>query len=517
MKSGSVSSSNAFECLRELETLETTLTVAQQKVDAAQLFELAIACWEALVAKYGVAESQKRVERIMALVVDYKADTVRPTLARHMFERYLPLTTPGPSRANALHRYARTLSRQGDYVLAVTALDSAAKELDSLPANILLGDILSHRAVCLQRANKLEDARNSNRAAHAIRTKLGDVEGASICDNVLGVIELKLGNYEIAGRLFETAANAFRQTGNLLNLPRALGNLIVLLMRTGSLTEALECLDEIEALQIAANDAAGLARNWGNKGTVYFDLGDYDKALDCFEKSVQQAVRTRDRQVIKASKLNQGMVLAASERHSEAIRIYNEDGLIEKDDGITACGVHVGRAYSLAAMDQTEGAREHVSRGYQIALELNDQITLARTHYVRGFISSREGKHVAAIGDFERALEVVTEAKARLSVRGEFATRLAEEHAQTGSHELSLQHSRNALDCFLTAGVSNSVWYFRCLSTIAISEQASGNAADARFVALDAVEVMPSIGPSLRENREVMGLISRVKGLITPR
>lgn len=125
------------------------------------------------------------------------------------------------------------------------------------------------------------------------------------------------------------------------------------------------------ALQMAERSTEARARGWrgslyNNLGWTYHDAGDYEKALDMFEKALQFRVEQRKEREVRIARWCIARTLRSLGRVEEALRMQ-----LELADQAEAAGdpdgyIHEELGEGLLLLGFTEEARPHFGKAYAI-------------------------------------------------------------------------------------------------------------------------------------------------------
>jgi CHAT domain-containing protein/tetratricopeptide (TPR) repeat protein len=289
------------------------------------------------------------------------------------------------------------------------------------------------------------DTSNSTQGPESIET-LVEAAGVYRLELVLLGKRAAPGRYEV--RVAEMRP-AEPQDKNRISAQKAFGEARRL---TGQRTEessrgSIAKFEEALSLRRAAHDLEGEALTLNTLGWVYFDLGERQKALDCFNKSLP-ICRSLDERRREAYVLNSiAAVYDWLGEKQTAIEYFNRSVLLWR-----AAGYKRGEAYTLQLIGlayMSLGEHQKVLDLYQQALQL-----WAAAGYRRGEASTLNnlGALYYALGDGPRALEFYDRA---LLIRRELGDRLGEAqavnniglvHRSLGKNELALGYYNQALE-----------------------------------------------------------------------
>jgi tetratricopeptide (TPR) repeat protein len=155
--------------------------------------------------------------------------------------------------------------------------------------------------------------------------------------------------------------------------------------------------------------------NWGNLGLAVFNLGQAERALHCFERSLQIARDLGDATVIASRIGNIGEVYFVLGETEKAVRYFEEawelfSQMGQKGEAGFWLG-HIGLAYSRAGcMDK---AAEYFELAASIAREVGDRQREGSWLSNLGSISLRKGEVSSALNYYTTALQIAREVNDR--------------------------------------------------------------------------------------------------------
>jgi CHAT domain-containing protein len=181
--------------------------------------------------------------------------------------------------------------------------------------------------------------------------------------------------------------NAFLEATDLLNLSSA--------------ALKLEHYDEaVGFLNGAANAAEPIQARWilqsalGNMGVAYFALGDFEKALSCFQRAQQEAslIGSTSTQInwlwgAASADYKLGNFQAATRNYEEALRAAQTTGSSE-----VLVGIHTQLAFLLYQEGQFDAANRHSDEAIQAARMAGDKDGELDPTFLQAIVATRQGK-----------------------------------------------------------------------------------------------------------------------------
>lgn len=341
----------------------------------------------------------------------------------------------------------------GEYEQAVTALAAA------LPVQRELGERAGEQRALLGLCGALSslyrhtEALDHGRRGVALGQELADVTGVAAAHNQLGNAARRAGLTIEALENYQAAAALYREHGRTAELADALNNIGGLQYSLGRPFEAAEALEEALPLHRAANDIGGQVSAENTMGWVLRDLGQPEEALVRLRVAARLARDSGDLHLIGATAQRVGGVYLALGRIEEAIEDYREADQIARTLAqpwaMGAAANSLARALLIAG-DAT-GAAEQMERAVEIATRIavpaaqataqvglgiarlragnTDGAAVAVEHTMRISVDIDDrhtqavavgvgGQIAAAIGRFEQAAELLSEAATRFERLG---------------------------------------------------------------------------------------------------
>ncbi|MCZ7558319.1 MAG: sigma 54-interacting transcriptional regulator [Bacteroidia bacterium] len=361
-----------------------------------------------------------------ALAADLR-DEARPLLLSAARERELRFDYAG---AAALLRNALTLA-QHDAALRFDILDRLTRlsnilgkredEQEFIEEMLLLAaqsqspdklaSVYRNQTEYYLATGEYDRARRSAEKALGYCTEADDILGQAFCHQKLGVIEYRTQPGETVLRRYERARDLYATAGAAVDE----GNILVDigLVYSSMLEDAERAFEHFrlaEAIFEACANPRGLTRVFGNMGTQFYALGNYEEALRCHSRANELAKQSGDRRLIAISCGSMGQCEIALCRYSPALLHLQEELRIagELDDSYLKgkCLENLGNVY------MTLGAYDRAVASLQEALSLaeasGDVVSAASCHIdIAGCLIERR--------DFDGAQKLLAKAEALLS------------------------------------------------------------------------------------------------------
>ncbi|MCK4823476.1 tetratricopeptide repeat protein, partial [bacterium] len=104
----------------------------------------------------------------------------------------------------------------------------------------------------------------------------------------------------------------------------AVGNMGIIYIDKGDFDKAMECYEKELKIAKELGDKIGISQAVGNMGIVYALKGDYDKAMDCFEQQLKIAEELGDKKGISRTVGNMGNLYAEKGDYDKAMKCYEK-------------------------------------------------------------------------------------------------------------------------------------------------------------------------------------------------
>jgi len=183
------------------------------------------------------------------------------------------------------------------HILAGQSAPQKALDLlhDELPPQLASSDVAVRfhiaRGIAYRVAQKLAESENSLRSAERIAR---DAHPEILCEvlNARGSLEFDEHKYADAEATFQEAASSARQHNRPDQQAYALGNLAVVSTQQEHFDQAIDRGQAATELSQSLHMNAIIATMQGNLGWSYFELGDYDTALEYYKKGAENSERS---------------------------------------------------------------------------------------------------------------------------------------------------------------------------------------------------------------------------------
>ena len=299
---------------------------------------------------------------------------------------------------------------QGGYQDALTYLEQAYELRQKLNVPADIGDSLHNLAEVNMRLGQYDAALSDYLKAIDTYRGIDDRLGMAYQSNGMARIFAAQGRYGAALSSTKDAVAIVRQTKQMTWLTvETIGGWGDLLAQVGRGAEGRPSLDEAlnDAHQIKNDWAAALATNW--IGDTYFYQGDYANARQQYDRALDIAQKTPNKESILLSKLNRARTDLALGHAAAVIPVFRKlaqdaDALGLKSESVE-CSVYVAQA--LIATKNTSAAQQELGLTLARAENMGLRVLTAKTHYLQATLLAKSGKTSDAAIDYREVVRIL--------------------------------------------------------------------------------------------------------------
>jgi tetratricopeptide (TPR) repeat protein len=183
-------------------------------------------------------------------------------------------------------------------------------------------------------------------------------------------------------------------------------------------------------------DAAGIGLVMGGMGSVYRELGDLTKSMECYQEQLRIAQQLRDSTGMARAFGNLGILHCLQEKFGEAMDYFRHKlDLAERQDdqeGIGATVGNMGNVYKMLGDERR--ALECYDRQLRIARLLGDKRSIGAAVGNSGVIHNDQGDYPKAVACFNTFLEIARELGDKRGI-GIAAANLGIAYKRTGDYQ----------------------------------------------------------------------------------
>ncbi|MCP4113000.1 MAG: tetratricopeptide repeat protein [Desulfobacteraceae bacterium] len=243
-----------------------------------------------------------------------------------------------------------------------------------------------------------------------------------------------------AEKIWETLSDD-GQTVQVMNLSKYATLKGTLLLKIGQWDKAIEYYEKSLQIQTALGDRQGMANAYGNLGNVYLQKGEWDKAVEYYEKSLQIQTDLDDRQGMANTYGNLGNVYLQKGEWDEAVKFYKKSLHIQTalDDrqGMANTYGNLGSVYRQKG--EWDKAVEFYKKSLHIQTALGDRQGMASVMGNLGNVYLQKGEVLKGIDLLEKCLAIKREIGEQFTIMQALIA-LAPAYLQTGQTEKALSY-----------------------------------------------------------------------------
>ena len=232
------------------------------------------------------------------------------------------------------------------------------------------------------------------------------------------------------------------------------GNLGNAYLSLGEYQKAIQYYEKGLELSTAIGDQSGIAIKNGNLGNAYLSLGDYQKAIQYYKKGLEISTNVGDQSGIASNNGNLGNAYDSLGEYQKAIQYY-EKGLelstaIGDQSGIASNNGNLGNAY--LSLGEYQKAIQYYKKGLEISTNIGDQSGIAIKNGNLGNAYLSLGQYQKAIRCYEKGLELSTAIGDQSGIASNNGN-LANAYLSLGDYQKAIQYYEKGLE------ISNNIGY----------------------------------------------------------
>jgi serine/threonine protein kinase/predicted ATPase/Tfp pilus assembly protein PilF len=244
---------------------------------------------------------------------------------------------------------------------------------------------------------------------------MGDQQGFSPSGraysyNNRGEIAREMGDFKLAGELFQQAYDIFKTYRHRRGMAFTLTNLAGIFMYQGNYATAKEMYTEANALTRKVGDLTGKAHAMSNLGNIASIEGNHEHAVECYEEALKIRRDTNDQRGIADSLLDLARTYITLGKIEKAEYYVDESIQIRRDiqDRVGLGEGLLSKAMVLLMTGIFDNARELIIEGAQIADEVGSAMMTVQADIGRGELALYDGELETAESYFLGLLEKYT-------------------------------------------------------------------------------------------------------------
>lgn len=281
-----------------------------------------------------------------------------------------------------LSRYLATAyERKGEFETSKTYFETSnilAQQLDR--QNIQAANYSGLSVVC-RRTGRFPEGLDFAQRSVALYRKLNDNYGLADSLNKLGLVEIKLKDYDAASTAFQESLRLLRDLNQDYGISITLHNLGLVADDLKEYENAIRYYEDSLKIKRRIGDQYNMAATLNNLGLIYRERGDLIKAREVLEQSLDIKQRIGDKFGIAATLGNLGQVAFSQKDYETALDYYGQTlARFVAMDNQWAVGVtHFLLGLTYHYQWDTKLADEHLQKAINIFEELDDKDELLRS------------------------------------------------------------------------------------------------------------------------------------------
>ena len=260
-----------------------------------------------------------------------------------------------------------------------------------------------------------------------------------------GIVLYSRSYYVLSLHSWNKALTYFAETWNRSGESACYTNLGVAYRDLGDFKKAIEYFEKSLQIKKEINDLLGESACYTNLGNAY-SLGDLRKAIEYYEKSLQIKKEIGDRSGESKRYTNLGVAYGDLGDFRKAIEYYEKSLQIKKEIndllGESACYNNLGVAYR--DLDDFKKAIDHYEKSLQIAVEIGDRSGESKCYGNLGIAYRTLGDFRRTIEYYEKALKIAVEIGDR-SGESKCYTNLGVAYDRLGDFKCAIEYYEKSL------------------------------------------------------------------------
>ncbi len=313
-------------------------------------------------------------------------------------------------QALCLNNLGTIRSYMGSFQDALTYFQQAYQIREKLKLTDDMAQSLHNLAETNVELGQYDTAIKQYLKALEIRRNSGDQNGVAINSSGLGALFTEQGKYAAALSALQESLKDFQQSNDHTWLmAEATGRYGNALSEVGRWDEGQKSLADAERLATEVKNDTVLAQALNYLGDSYFYRGDYSTARQEYDKALQVATRSKNRELLAVAHFNMAKLDVVQDHPASAISVLK--GLVEQSDslGLKALSVQssVYLAQALLAVKKPADAQQELDRAMNRAEKLGLLVEQAKAHYLMGQILSIGGRTKEYAPQFQEAVRIL--------------------------------------------------------------------------------------------------------------
>ncbi|MBN2016909.1 MAG: tetratricopeptide repeat protein [Candidatus Cloacimonetes bacterium] len=225
---------------------------------------------------------------------------------------------------------------------------------------------------------------------------------------ILGSLNSRKGNFDFAENLLLEALQYFETTENDSLISTNFTNLGMLYRNIGNPEKALEYYQKSLQIKQELDDPHGTSSVLGGIGLVYFEHGDYEKAKQYFLEAMEFGQRSPEKKPLTHALNNLGLTYCQLGELDTALEYFLQSleyaKKLELDFVIASIYNNMANIYYV--IGNIQEAKQYTLDALQIYNNIGSKVNIARTLNNIALIAEHEQSYDEALALYERALKI---------------------------------------------------------------------------------------------------------------
>ncbi len=271
-------------------------------------------------------------------------------------------------------------------------------------------DILNQIALAYQPTD-VEKSLKYALIADSLSDKLGYTIGKAESNRLTGVYYIRNSNYSLAYQYISKALELFKEENNLLGIINCKNSLGAIYSYLGNFDKALEAFNKslIACEHSDETDLMTLAYN--NIGNIYYFQGKYNKAIESYKKALFIREEAGEKAGLAASYNNIGAVYQVQGDYPKALEYFHKTKEYSRELGnmrtLAMSLNNIGAIYYT--QEEYEKALDFYQQALEIRKKLDDKKGIATVYNNIGGIYKSKKDYDNALMYYQKSLEIVKE------------------------------------------------------------------------------------------------------------
>ena len=216
--------------------------------------------------------------------------------------------------------------------------------------------------------------------------------------NDLGYNYNTLEKNHIAFDYLNKAVGMFRRLNRSDDMASAMNNLATVYFETGQFEKAISLYDEVYRIDLSTGNRKSQAASLNNLGRMYVDWGKYETGIEYYKHSVALLDTVSEREVLAVRYNNIGLAYQLMGNHQEAIRWISKALKIDSEENNAfKIGIrHFNLATSYLSLNDLTIARNYLEQAEEYFSDLDLPSRLTRVYGRLGELYQKQGDNKKA-------------------------------------------------------------------------------------------------------------------------